>query len=690
MKVKRQSKILELIRENDIETQEMLADLLNKAGFNVTQATVSRDIRELKLTKATMQSGKQKYVATAKESSFVTERLNRVFRDGIVSIDYAQNIVVIKTLVGMAMAVAAALDSMENSEIMGTIAGDDTIFCVVKNESKAVKLTENLKVDFKDGLNVLSGETGAGKSIVIGSLNFVLGGKADKTIVKKGCDTAEVSALIYVENKNTLDILKSMDVEIDDDNYILLKRTFNTKGKSYCKINGSPATVSMIRNIASHLVDIHGQHDHQSLLNPKSHITLLDRLCEKELDEPMAQLSKLYNQYKEITKVLREIDINDKDIADRVELYKYQIDEITSANLKIGEDEELHEKRKILSNSHKLHKLIDDSLNYISRSSGANAMDCISYAIDNLNTIAEIDEDRAGLADDLHNIYAYMEDIVNKLSHYADTIESNPEELSVVEDRLQLIYDLKKKYGNTIEDINKFKETVSVKLEKIENSEELLKEYLLKKQNITAKIQKICLKITQIRKEKSISIEKNIKEILRDLSMPNAEFKVSIEPKDGFDKNGADIVEFMFSANIGEDIKPLSKIASGGEMSRMMLALKTVLADVDNIETFIFDEIDTGISGRAAQKVAEKMCIVAKKHQILCITHLPQIAAMADYNFVIEKIVENNTAKTIILELSPNKVYNEIARLIGGTTITDVTVDAAKEMKILANKLKGE
>lgn len=551
-------------------------------------------------------------------------------------------------------------------------------------------LIDEAEVDFKDGLNVLSGETGAGKSIVIGSLNFVLGGKADKTIVKKGCDIAEVSALIYVENKNTLDILKSMDVEIDDDNYILLKRTFNTKGKSYCKINGSPATVSMVRNIASHLIDIHGQHDHQSLLNPKSHITLLDRLCEKELNEPMTQLSVLYNQYKEITKVLREIDINDRDIADRVELYKYQIDEINSADLKIGEDEELHERRKILSNSNKLHKLIDDSLNYISRSSGANAMDCISYAIDNLNTIAEIDEDKADLADDLHNVYAYMEDIINKLSRYADTIESNPEELSIVEDRLQLIYELKKKYGNTIEDINKFKENVAVKLEKIENSEEILKEYLLRKKDITAKIQKICLQITKIRKEKSIIIEKNIKDILRDLSMPNAEFKVTIEPKDGFDKNGADIVEFMFSANIGEDIKPLSKIASGGEMSRVMLALKTVLADVDNIETFIFDEIDTGISGRAAQKVAEKMLIVAKKHQILCITHLPQIAAMADYNFVIEKIVENNTAKTIILELSSDKVYNEIARLIGGTTITNVTVDAAKEMKILANKLKGE
>ena len=550
-------------------------------------------------------------------------------------------------------------------------------------------LIDEIEVDFKDGLNVLSGETGAGKSIVIGSLNFVLGGKADKTIVKKGCDTAEVSALIYVENKNTLDILKSMDVEIDDDNYILLKRTFNTKGKSYCKINGSPATVSMIRNIASHLVDIHGQHDHQSLLNPKSHITLLDRLCEKELDEPMAQLSKLYNQYKEITKVLREIDINDKDIADRVELYKYQIDEITSANLKIGEDEELHEKRKILSNSHKLHKLIDDSLNYISRSSGANAMDCISYAIDNLNTIAEIDEDRAGLADDLHNIYAYMEDIVNKLSHYADTIESNPEELSVVEDRLQLIYDLKKKYGNTIEDINKFKETVSVKLEKIENSEDLLKEYLLKKQNITAKIQKICLKITQIRKEKSISIEKNIKEILRDLSMPNAEFKVSIEPKDGFDKNGADIVEFMFSANIGEDIKPLSKIASGGEMSRMMLALKTVLADVDNIETFIFDEIDTGISGRTAQKVSEKMAVIGHHHQVLCITHLPQIAAMADSHFEIEKQVEGTKTTTQIHPLDEEASIRELARLLGGAQITGAVLENAREMKKLARECKA-
>ena len=484
-------------------------------------------------------------------------------------------------------------------------------------------LIDEIEVDFKNGLNVLSGETGAGKSIVIGSLNFVLGGKADKTIVKKGYDTAEVSALIYVENNNTLNILKSMDIEIDDDNYILLKRTFNNKGKSYCKINGSPATVSMVRNIASHLVDIHGQHDHQSLLNPKSHITLLDRLCEKELSEPMAQLSMLYNQYKEITRVLREIDINDRDIADRVELYKYQIDEITSANLKIGEDEELHERRKILSNSNKLHRLVDDSLNYISRSSGANAMDCISYAIDNLNTIAEIDEDKTELADDLHNVYAYMEDIINKLSHYADTIESNPEELSIVEDRLQLIYDLKKKYGSTIEDINKFKENVAKKLEKIENSEELLKEYLLKKQYITSKIQKICLQITQIRKEKSTNIENNIKDILRDLSMPNAEFKVTIEPKDGFDKNGSDLVEFMFSANICEDIKPLSKIASGGEMSRVMLALKTVLADVDNIETFIFDEIDTGISGIAAQIVGEKCSLLPKsiKYYVLPTCH---------------------------------------------------------------------
>ncbi len=551
-------------------------------------------------------------------------------------------------------------------------------------------LIDKIEADFKEGLNVLSGETGAGKSIIIGSLNFVLGGKADKNIVKKGCDTAEVSALIYVENENTLDILKSMDVEIDDDNYILLKRTFNTKGKSYCKINGNPVTVSMIRNIASYLIDIHGQHDHQSLLNSKNHITLLDRLCKKELEEPINTLSGLYDDYIKIIKVLKEIDTNDKDIADRMELYKYQINEIVSADLKAGEDEELHNRRKLLSNSSKLYKLVDDSLNYICRGNGTNAIDLLSYAIDNIDLIAEIDDSRAELSEDIHNIYAYIEDIINKLSRYMDTIDCNPDELNLVEERLQLIYELKKKYGNSIAEINAFKDRVAEKLEKIENSEEILNKYLAKKHSITEKIHKICLDITEIRTKKAKAIEISIKNILRELSMPNAEFRVNIEPKEGFDRSGADAVEFMFSANIGEDTKPLSKIASGGEMSRVMLALKTVLAEVDHIDTFVFDEIDTGISGRVAQKVAEKMLIVSKSHQILCITHLPQIAAMADYNYVIEKIVENNTAKTIILELSEDKVYNEIARLIGGTTITSVTVDAAREMKILANELKGE
>lgn len=551
-------------------------------------------------------------------------------------------------------------------------------------------LIDEVEVDFKEGLNVLSGETGAGKSIVIGSLNFVMGGKADKNIVKKGCTDAEVTALIYVENEETKEMLKSMDIEIEDDNSVLLKRTFSVKGKSYCKINGKPATVSMVRSIASQLVDIHGQHDHQSLLNTKSHIMLLDRLCEKELKEPLNILSEYYNEYRNITKVLKEIDTNDRDIADRVELYKYQINEIDSASLKEGEYEVLHDRRKILLNSSKLQKSVDDSLYYLSRNTNGNAMDYISMAIDKINEISFIDGEKQEFSEEINNIYAYMEDMVTKLSRYGDTIESDPEELNSVEERLQLIYDLKKKYGNTVDEIFDFRKKVQEKLDKIENSEEILIEYTEKKRKITAEIQKICSQITQIREKTARTIEKSLIDILRDLSMPNAEFSVKIEPKDGFDGNGADSVEFMFSANAGEELKPLSKIASGGEMSRVMLALKTVLADVDNISTFVFDEIDTGISGRAAQKVAEKMLIVSQSHQILCITHLPQIAAMADYNFVIEKIVEDNTAKTIILELSQNKVYNEIARLIGGTTITDVTVDAAKEMKILANKLKGD
>lgn len=548
-------------------------------------------------------------------------------------------------------------------------------------------LIDELEVDFGPGLNVLSGETGAGKSIIIGSLNFVLGGKADKDIIKTGCDMTEVSALVSVDNDDLKAELENCDVVVDDDNYVLIKRTFNRNGKSICKINGKAATVSMVKEISAFLVDIHGQHDHQSLLNPKSHIIMLDRLCGSKIDNELEKLEVLYKEYRDISKKLKEIDINDKDIQDKIELYTYQINEIKSANLKAGEDENLAERRNVLLNSVKLQGYVNDCLDFLYRNENS-AIENLGNAIDNLGSISEIDESQRKILESLNDAYSIIEDVVNSVRLYEESMDSDPNELDEVEERLQTIYELKNKYGNTIEKILAYFDNVSEKLNIIENSEALALEYSEKKKMLEQKIRKICSNISDIRKSVGEDAEKKIIRILEDLSMENACFKINITEKEGFDENGFDNVEFLISANRGEKLKPLSKIASGGEMSRVMLALKNVLADVDNIDTFVFDEIDTGISGRTAQKVAEKMLAVAKGHQILCITHLPQIAAMADNNYLIEKSSEGERTFTNIVELFDEKVYNELARLIGGAEITKATLEAAKEMKLMADKLK--
>lgn len=554
---------------------------------------------------------------------------------------------------------------------------------------KNFALIDKLEVDFGSGLNVLSGETGAGKSIIIGSLNFVLGGKADKDIIKTGCESTEVSALIYVDNEELKDRLTECDINIDDDNYIFIKRSFNTNGKSSCRINGNTATVGMLREISSYLVDIHGQHDHQSLLNPKSHIVMLDKLCADSLSGPMERLSELYEEYKSVSRRLKEIDLNDRDIQDKVDLYRYQVNEIEAAHLKEGEDEELNERKNILMSSERLKISTARTLEALSRGDYP-ALDNIGIAVSEYEGIAAIDDSQSEILEALNDCYSILEDAVKSIRSYEDSMEYDPTELNEIEERLQVIYELKKKYGPTIEAVNSYLDKISNRLSDIENSEALALEYSEKKKKLGKQIKDICSEITDIRTAAAKDIGSKIEEILRELSMENARFSIVVSPKEGFDEKGSDSVEFMISANRGEDLKPLSKIASGGEMSRVMLALKTVLADVDNIDTFIFDEIDTGISGRTAQKVAEKMCRVAKSHQIICITHLPQIAAMADNNYLIEKSDNNLSTVTNIVELSGNKVYNELARLIGGAEITEATIDAAREMKIMADRLKGE
>lgn len=554
---------------------------------------------------------------------------------------------------------------------------------------KNFALITELEVKFKAGLNVLTGETGAGKSIIFDAINFVLGEKADKEQIKSGTDAAEVWAVFSVDNDFVKERLADKGVQPDDEGCVLLERSFGTDGKSNCKINGKTATVGMLKEISEYLVDIHGQYDHQSLLKNDSQLVLLDRLCGDDVKANLKKIKDRFKGFKETLKMLEDLNGDDADREAKIDLYKFQINEIKMANLKPGEEEELNEKREVMVNGVKLKKFSDEALDVLYRSDSNSASDKIAQALDAVSSITRVDAAQAPIEESLESIAAQLEGVIEKLRHYSDSIDTDPKDLDDIEMRLQLIYDMKKKYGSTIEEINAFVDKAEEKLTFIENSAEMLMEYQIRKEADERIINKLADEVSEARHQEAQHLGKQIEDVLYDLGMINAVFNVSVTPATELNEYGKDKVEFLISANLGEEPKPLNKIASGGEMSRVMLALKVILADVDQIGTFIFDEIDTGISGRTAQRVAEKMAKVAKSHQILCITHLPQIAAMADTHYLIDKISADDGTTTTVTQLGDNEVEEELARLIGGAKITDATRNAAKDMKAMANRFKG-
>ncbi len=553
---------------------------------------------------------------------------------------------------------------------------------------KNFALIDELEVKFKAGLNVLTGETGSGKSIIFEAISFVLGEKADKEQIKSGKDAAEVWAVFSVDNDFVAERLAEKEIKPDDEGCVLLERSFGTDGKSNCKINGRTVTVGMLKEVSEYLVDIHGQYDHQSLLKNDSQLVLLDRLCGDSIKDNLVKIKERYKGFKETLKMLEDMNGDDADREAKIDLYKFQINEIKMAALKPGEEEELNEKRDVMANGVKLKKFSDEALNVLYRNDNNSASDRIAQALDSVGNITKYDAAQVPVEEALESIAAQLEGVIEKLRNYSDNIESDPRELDEIELRLQLIYELKKKYGSTIEEINGFVDKAEEKLAFIENSAELLMEYQIRKEADERIINKLADEVSEVRHQEAMMLGKQIEDVLYDLGMINAVFNVSVTPADQINERGKDKVEFLISANLGEEPKPLNKIASGGEMSRVMLALKVILADVDQIGTFIFDEIDTGISGRTAQRVAEKMARVAKSHQILCITHLPQIAAMADNHYLIDKISSDEGTTTIVTELEENEVQEELARLIGGAKITEATLNAARDMKAMANKFK--
>lgn len=545
---------------------------------------------------------------------------------------------------------------------------------------KNVALIKESEISFGDGLNILTGETGAGKSMIIDSLQFALGGRAGKDFLRHGEKQAAVEALFSVQSQALTEKLAENGIVPEEDGTLLITRTLSEAGKSVCRINGSTVTVGMLKEIAEDMIDIYGQHEHQSLLNPVKHIRLLDRFCGAGFGEAMEEYKNSRQRLKDLEKQLTILIGDESQREQRMDMLLFQKEEIEAAELQEGEEDALLEQKKRLSSMERLIRLTGESVTllYDGDDRAPSACDQLGDALAKLQEAAEYDAALSPLADALADGYAAVEDCARELKREAEEQEADPEELERIEERLQLFYKLKRKYGGSIEAVLEFYEKAVQELEFLSNSSEKAAELSAKKAAEEKRLSALAETLTARRRATAEQVEEQIETALHDMEMKHARFHIQIEEKADWGADGKDKVEFLISANAGEPLKPLAKIASGGEMSRVMLALKTVLVDADEIGTFIFDEIDTGVSGRTARRVGEKMRFLGGKRQLLCITHLPQIAAMADNHFLIEKESDAGETVTRVTALDEEGAVREVARLMND--VTETTLAAAREL----------
>ena len=528
---------------------------------------------------------------------------------------------------------------------------------------KNIGIIDDLSIDLNNGLNVLTGETGAGKTLIIDSLGIISGGRFSKEMIRKGETNSFVEICMYEpENENSID------------GNIIVSREINSNGRNMCKINGRMVTVNELKNFMSKFIEIHGQNDNQSLLDNKFHLKYLDGFIGEELLKYKQEYKEKYTRYTEIKQELKANYGDEKERERKLDLLKYQFNEIEEADLKEKEEEELEEKRKIMLNSEK----ISNSLNEADEAIGESSIDSINLAIRAMEKIEGIDTKYEAITSNLKNIYYDLQELSRDISNEKEDIYFDEQERNEVEERLDLIYSLKRKYGNNILEILNYKEEIEKEIQHIEN----LDEYNQKlKKELKEQMTKLAINIHKLREEYAKVLGININKILEDLEMKNAKINIHVDYKEEeFFENGKDEVEFYITTNLGEDEKQLSKIASGGEMSRIMLAIKKVLADTDKMPVLIFDEIDTGISGKAANVVAEKLNSISKNHQVLCISHLPSIAASADYNYFISKKVLNDRTNTNIKLLNEEETIKEIARISSGE-INEATIQYATQLR---------
>ena len=525
---------------------------------------------------------------------------------------------------------------------------------------------ENTEVSFHKGLNVITGESGAGKSVIASAISLALGSRADTSYVRSGCDTATVQMIAEHNNRE-----------------IVITRQVSTAGKNICRVDDHLVTLSELQEICNELADVHGQFDNQSLLRIENHLKLVDDYEKSAIQPVRHKLAEIYESYVDATRRLKQAKDRIENNDQRKELLTYQIDEINKAALIPGEEDKHHEELEIMENNERIYQALSEAYEH-AYGEEISAATKIDQVIMPMRNITQYSKDAADIEAELTDMFYRFEDSANRIREMRDRIVFNPSRIEELNDRLHYIKELKKKYGETIDEIHLNKDEMEKELHELAELDSEVDSLQLEKSRLEEMLRNETNNLTRLRKTSADSLQKKIQQELENLNFKNANFMINFEELPAFTPNGTDKVEFLLTTNLGEPLKPLSKIASGGEMSRIMLAFKKVIGEYDGIETMIFDEIDNGISGETADIVGRELQVIAKKHQLLCITHLPQIAAIADHNYRIEKTDDDERTFTVIKELSEKEKITEIARLLAGINVSDITLASAQEMINLA------
>lgn len=545
---------------------------------------------------------------------------------------------------------------------------------------KNFAIIDEIDVDFGSKLNILTGETGAGKSILIGSIGIALGARVSPEIIGKNGDYAMVEIVFQIDDEKTEEQLRELDVELEDGQVVISRRI--TENRSINKINGASVPVNVIRQVAALCIDIHGQHEHQSLLHKDKHLAIVDEYASEECHLLKQEIARLYREYTALKKEWEQDAVSDEERARQQGFLNYEKQEIEAAALRPGEIEEVEETYRRASHAGS----IVESLGMVHQLTSETAGNAVSHALQNMQRIAGLDESITGFQEELLQIEGLLGDFNHEIADFMSDFSFDENELMEMERRLDCIHNLQSKYGNTYEDIMNHLQEVDDKLLKFADYEAYLEERRRKMDACEEALKDKCHLLSAERKKAAEALQVQIAAALADLNFAYVDFEIAVTQKDTFGSQGWDEVEFLIATNPGEPKRSLGKIASGGELSRIMLAIKSVFAETDRIGTLIFDEIDTGISGRTAQKVSEKLKLLSRSHQVICITHLAQIAAMADTHFVIEKMVQKDRSETQIRKLDERESEQELARILGGVEITESVLNNAREMKKLASE----